>query len=306
MSTVTNISAQILRNSSYQTALTAAASSVTAETPTRADYNFVGWFTAQTGGDEINLTDLATETRTVYARWSASSYIITYNANGGTGSMTSQTVTAGGSVTLRPNAFTRDHYTFQGWAVSSGGGVAYADEATINNVNANITLYAVWQALPSYTVSYNANGGTGSIPSQTVYSDDPTVTLSNGTGFSRTGYTLTNWNTAANGSGTSYSLSQTISVSANIPLYAIWTENTYTVTYEPNGGTGGPYVDTITYTQAQSYTILSYAACGITKPTDMNFVEWNTNALGNGTTYLAGNNYTITGNLTIWAIWETV
>ena len=306
MSTVTNISAQILRNSSYQTALTAAASSVTAETPTRADYNFVGWFTAQTGGDEINLTDLATETRTVYARWSASSYIITYNANGGTGSMTSQTVTAGGSVTLRPNAFTRDHYTFQGWAVSSGGGVAYADEATINNVNANITLYAVWQALPSYTVSYNANGGTGSIPSQTVYSDDPTVTLSNGTGFSRTGYTLTNWNTASDGTGTSYSLGQTISVSANIPLYAIWTEITYTVTYEDNGGTGGPYVDTITYTQAQSYTILSYAACGITKPTDMNFVEWNTNALGNGTTYLAGNNYTITGNLTIWAIWETV
>ena len=304
MSTTTNISAQVLKTNTLQSALTAAASSVTAEIPTRTDYTFLGWYSAATGGEQINLSDQAASTRTIYGRWQSSTLTVTYNANGGTGTMLSQTIEYGGNITLRFNAFTREHYTFAGWAISSGGSVIYSDGATINNVTSNIVLYAVWQAVASWTVSYNANGGIGTIPSQTIYADDPYATLSNGTGFSRTGYILASWNTASDGSGTSYALSETIPISANKTLYAQWNETTYTVTYEDNGGTGGPYVDTITYTQAQSYTILSYIACGITKPTDTNFAQWNTNALGTGTTYNVGSTYTISSNLTIWAIWE--
>ena len=73
-------------------------------------------------------------------------YTVTFNANGGTGSMSSQTFTSGVSQKLSANAFTRSGYEFIGWATSSGGSVVYSDQQSIS-LSANKTLYAVWKVI---------------------------------------------------------------------------------------------------------------------------------------------------------------
>ena len=82
---------------------------------------------------------------TVTAQWEAQTYTITFNSNGGSGTMASQTKTYGVALTLRTNTFTRTGYSFAGWATSANGGVVYANRASFTG-NANTTLYAVWEA----------------------------------------------------------------------------------------------------------------------------------------------------------------
>lgn len=80
---------------------------------------------------------------------------VTYNSNGGTGTMQPQSVPSGSSITLRPNTFTKEGEYFMGWAISDGGTVVYNDSVTISNITESITLYAVW----GYQIVFNGNGG---------------------------------------------------------------------------------------------------------------------------------------------------
>ncbi len=74
---------------------------------------------------------------------SKTTYTVTFDANGGTGSVASITEVAGTEITLPENTFTKDGYIFAGWATSVDGDVSYSDKATIT-LTANITLYAKW------------------------------------------------------------------------------------------------------------------------------------------------------------------
>ena len=118
---------------------------------------------------------------------------MTFNANGGTGNTSPQTTNI--ATALTANTFTRTGYTFTGWnTAADGSGTSYADQATYP-FTADTTLYAQWTALPNHTVTFNANGGTGSTSPQTT--NVPTALTANA--FTRTGYTFTGWNTAADG-----------------------------------------------------------------------------------------------------------
>lgn len=144
-----------------------------------------------------------------------------YNANGGTGAPSAQTKLYGSNLTLSTTKPVRTGYTFAGWATSSTGAVIY-QPGGVYSTNAAVTLYAVWVA-NTWTVSYRSNGGTGTIEDQTkVY--DQTLTLSDGTGFSRTNHSLVNWNTMATGSGDSYEKGEVLSETFSQPLilYAQW------------------------------------------------------------------------------------
>ena len=79
----------------------------------------------------------------------------------------------------------------------------------------------------SYAVSYDANGGEGSIEGQTKYYNTALSPLRDGTGFTWANHTLLNWNTNASGTGTNYPLKGTLpaSVNSNITLYAVWKVN---------------------------------------------------------------------------------
>ena len=145
-------------------------------------------------------------------------YTIQYNANGGSGAPPSQQKTYGETLTLSSTKPTRSGYTFQGWATSASGSVAYAAGANYT-ANAAATLYAVWKAI-TYTVSYNANGGSGAPANQTK-THGVALTLSS-TKPTRTNYTFKGWGTSASAATVVYTAGASYTANAGITLYAIW------------------------------------------------------------------------------------
>lgn len=146
------------------------------------------------------------------------SYTVAYNANGGTGAPSSQTKWKDQALTLSSTKPTRTGYTFQGWATSASGAVAYAAGASYT-ANAAATLYAVWKA-NTYTVTYNANGGTGAPGSQTK-TYGVALTLSS-TKPTRANYTFKGWGTSASATTVSYAAGASYTTNAAITLYAVW------------------------------------------------------------------------------------
>lgn len=146
------------------------------------------------------------------------SYMVSFNANGGSGAPGNQTKWHDTAITLSSTRPTRTGYIFQGWATSSGGGVAYQPGAQYNS-NANITLYAVWKA-QTYTISYNANGGSGAPGNQTkTYGQ--TLTLSS-TRPSRANYNFLGWATSSGASTAAYQPGGSYTNNGNATLYAVW------------------------------------------------------------------------------------
>ena len=189
---------------------------------------------------------------------------------------------------------TRTGYTFSGWYTSASGGTKVGNGGDKYTPTKNITLYAHWSG-SSYTVSYNANGGSGAPSAQTkTYGVDLTLSSTKPT---RTGYTFSKWNTKSDGSGTSYNPGGKYTSNASVTLYAQWTPNTYTVTYNANGGSGAPSSQTKTY--GVDLTLSS------TKPTrtGYTFSKWNTKSDGSGTSYNPSGKYTSNASVTLYAQW---
>lgn len=146
------------------------------------------------------------------------SYKVTYNANGGSGAPASQTKWKNQTLVLSTTKPTRTGYTFQGWATTASGSVAYAAGANYT-ANAAVTLYAVWKAL-TYTVSYNANGGTGAPANQTK-TYGVALTLS-ATVPTRANYNFLGWGTSASATTVAYASKASYTKNAGITLYAVW------------------------------------------------------------------------------------
>ena len=223
------------------------------------------------------------------------SYTISYNANGGSGAPGSQTKTHGTDLTLSSTKPTRNGYNFVNWNTKSdGSGTNYASGATYNT-NANITLYAIWKTNSSggdtttkYTVSYNANGGSGT-PSNQTKPQGTNLVLSS-TKPTRSGYTFVNWNTKGDGTGKSYAPGATYSTDANLTLYAIWKTNAsggpvtkkYTIKFDANGGTGTTKEVVCDYGSKCTLTGNAFTRDGY------EFTGWNTKSDGNGVSYRDG------------------
>lgn len=146
------------------------------------------------------------------------SYTIKYDANGGTGAPSSQTKWYGQTLKLSTTKPTRTGYTFAGWSLAASGAVAYSAGGNYTS-NASTTLYAVWTPV-TYTVTYNANGGTGA-PSNQTKTYGKTLTLSN-TIPTKTDYVFKGWGTSASSTTVSYTAGGSYTGNTNITLYAIW------------------------------------------------------------------------------------
>lgn len=221
-------------------------------------------------------------------------YTLSYNANGGSGAPSSQTGTGVGSYTFPiSNAKpTRSGYTFLGWSLSSTATAASYQPGGSITLTASDILYAVWKA-NTYTVSYNANGGSGA-PSNQTKTYGVTLTLSN-TKPTRTGYTFSAWNTAQNGSGTSYAPGGSYTANAAVTLYAQWTANTYAVTFDAQGGSVTPASKSVTYGQP-------YGSLPVPVRAGYRFDGWFTVATG-GTQVTAETVVTVTTAQTLYAHW---
>ena len=153
-------------------------------------------------------------------------------------------------------------------------------------------------ALASYSVTYSANGGSGAPSTQTKYYGK-SLTLSS-TKPTRTNYTFSKWNTNSSGTGTSYSPGGSYTSNAALALYAVWKENTYTVTYNANNGSNAPSAQTKYATKNLTLTT--------SKPTrtGYSFAGWNTKADGSGTNYSSGGTYSSNASVTLYAKWTKI
>lgn len=171
----------------------------------------------------------------LYANWKPNNYKVRYNGNGATsGTMTDSSHVYDTSKVLTRNAYARTGYTFTGWNTKSDGkGTAYADGASVKNLTANkggvVTLYAQWKA-NSYTLTYDANGGTVSPSSKKLDYNEAYGTLPTPV---RKGYRFEGWYTAITG-GTKVS-SITKMGTKDTTIYARWTVNTLTINYHAEG-----------------------------------------------------------------------
>lgn len=264
-------------------------------------------------------------------------YTITYTMNGGTNSSSnpSNYNVLYGVTFANP---TRTGYTFKNWTIDGSvvTGINSGANATWSSIDdmytkcssrttGDKTVVANWTA-NTYTVNFNANGGSTPTASKTVTYDSTYGTLPTPT---RDGYDFNGWYTAASG-GTQVTSSSKVTITATQTLYAQWTIKTYTITYDGNGGTGVPGSQTkthgvdLTLSSIQptrvddvmpNYTVsfddidgyIQIAPRVGTGRTIYTFVGWDENksALTSGS-YAPGALYTTNASATLYAIWRGV
>lgn len=215
--------------------------------PTRSGYTFVRWNTkTDNTGTAYNpgATYTGNAALTLYAIWKQQ-YTITYDANGHGTAPAAVTVNAGNTVTLSNISATG--YRFDGWYTAASGGTKRGDANATYTPSASEKLYAHWTQY--WTVSYDANGGSGAPANQTKY-NGTNLTLSS-TAPTRTGYVFQGWGTSASTTTVAYQKGATYTGNAALSLYAVWT-----VAYEP------PSISSI-----QAFRIASNSATATASPT---------------------------------------
>jgi uncharacterized repeat protein (TIGR02543 family) len=216
--------------------------------------------------------------------------VITYDVNGGIGTAPTAITSPGSSTTL-PNGIglSKSGYSFGGWSLTETGTAVTSPYSS----SASRTLYAVWTA-NQYTITYNANGGSGSQTAGSYTTGAAATTLPATSTFTRTGYSFGGWATSA-GSKTPVT---TYSTSANTTFYAIWIRGTYNVRFLANGGVGS--METQTSSAAANLTANTFTFA------DRTFTRWNTSADGTGTNFINSQSYPFLANLNLYAQWGNV
>lgn len=204
---------------------------------TKADHTFDHWDTATDGSGTAYAAGQSYSTEanlTLYAIWKPNSYTITYEANGGTGTTESQSKSYGADLTLRANGFTppTGHHFSEWNTASDGSGISYPPGGTYTE-NASAVLYAIWER-DTYAVSFQPNGADGGTqaPQTKIYGSRLVIPAC---GYTRTGYSFSEWNTASDGTGTSYPAGSYYETNAAATLYAIWTKNNIPVYLNDSG-----------------------------------------------------------------------
>lgn len=252
---------------------------------------------------------------------------IDYNSQGGSavdqtrGSRSSNAASVSVSASVSTTVPTKTGYTFNGWnSKSDGSGTNYAagdsishtftrqatldhtetihgveyNHFTVSNQSHTTTIYAKWTVL-TYTVSYNANGGSGA-PSVQTKTYGVTLTLSS-TQPTRTGYTFLGWSTSSTATSATYSAGGSYTANAAATLYAVWQIITYTVSYNKgSNGTGTNSSATKTYNvtltlKGAQFTRTGYAQTG-----------WATSD-GGAQAYALGGSYTANASVTLYPVW---
>jgi uncharacterized repeat protein (TIGR02543 family) len=250
--------------------------SVSATPASRSGYTFDGWNTqtngqgtARASGSSFTMSNANVE---LYARWTAQSFAVSFNANDGIAAPDNISGTTDSTVTIPSTIPTRTGYDFLGWnTLQVGTGIAYQVGSTLTMPPNNLVLWAQWQPR-KFTVVYNVNGGVTNAPVSKLAATDSSVQAASTTP-SRVGYQFVSWNSEVDGSGVSASAGANFSMPpSDVTLFALWSAVIYTVTYEANGGRDVP--------AAQSAGTDSTVTVSPTAPNrpGHTFSGWNTQA----------------------------
>ncbi len=282
-------------------------------TPTRTGYTFAGWYDGA-GGTGNKVTDVTivqtASDHTLYAKWTINAYTVSYDGNGSTDGTVPDAVTGDYDTELTMPGNTgnlvKTGYTFAGWNTSEDGSGTRYDVGDNMPITEDTTLYAQWTANP-YTVTFDPESGDVNPVTQTkqygssygegadgeVVEGLPTPT--------RTGYTFAGWYDGAGGTGNKVTDVTIVQTASDHTLYAKWTINAYTVSYDGNGSTDGTVPDAVTGDYDTELTMPGNT--GNLVKTGYTFAGWNTSEDGSGTRYDAGDSMTITADITLYAQW---
>ena len=294
-------------------------------TPTWRGHRFLNWNTDPSREGityiaEDRIEDIDNNV-TLYAQWEPlPEFNVIYDANGGENAPTDpngpyyeyETVTV-----LGKGAMTKPGYKFTGWkTISEEDVVDYepGDEIEAPPGGGYVTLIAQWEAV--YTVKYDRNGGTGTVPADAnEYSEGDAVTVKEKGSISKGSDRFIGWNTRADGDGVwlqpgeEFEIPDDVLADLNaennsITLYAQW-KPVYTVTYNKNGSTGGsaPTDKNSPYLAGDDVTVLG--SNGLTK-TGYTFMGWSTRSDGTGDVYHQNDHFRMpSANVTLYAIWQS-
>ena len=199
--------------------------------PTKEGFTFDGWYEDSTFSKKFDFNTPITDNMTLYAKWIENKYTLTFDANGGTGSMTPKTDLTG-EYTLPANGFTAPSgKQFKGWSLTTAG-----ETVTKVDMTENRTVYAIWEDIPvvTYTLTFDANGGSGTMAPITDLTGEYTLP-SNGftapSGKQFKGWSLT----------TAGEIVTKVDMTENRTVYAIWEDIIYS--YEFLESTGEQTID---------------------------------------------------------------
>ena len=256
--------------------------------PTKEGFTFDGWYEDSTFSKKFDFNTPIASNRTLYANWIENKYTLTFDANGGTGSMTAKTGLTG-EYTLPANGFTAPSgKQFKGWSLTTDGAIVTKVDMTENK-----KVYAIWENIPvvTYTLTFNANGGSGTMAPIANLTGEYTLPANEFTAPS--GKQFKGWSLSTDGA-----IVTKVDMTENKTVYAIWEDIpvvTYTLTFNANGGSGTmtPIADL-----TGEYTLPSN---GFTAPSGKQFKGWSLTTDGETVTKV-----NMTENRTVYAIWEDI
>lgn len=194
-------------------------------TPTRTGYSFDGWFTSASGGSRVAESTNVTSTsdHTLYAHWSEKTVTLYYNANGGSVSPTSKSVTYNHSYGSLATP-SRTGYSFTGWYTAASGGSVVSSSTTVTSTGDH-TIYAHWSAnsYPCY-VYYRSTNGTdlGSTTLTEVYGTTRTVYPIDVTGYAKPSSQSVTWDSTSSKSVTFYYTPNSAATPQNVFSGSLW------------------------------------------------------------------------------------
>ena len=276
--------------------------------PTFSDvgFHFVDWNTSADGtgtayqdGAEYDFT---LGNLTLYAQWAPNTVTFYENDSGSDTIHSVESDSVAAPLTLFADlapAFANPGYAFAGWSTSAnGGGTSYANGATYDFTLGNLDLYAQWTA-NTYTVAFDAGGGTVATSSATYTTGSAPLTLPSPT---QQGFSFDGWFSAPTG-GTPIGLAgASFTPTASTTLYAQWTAlPVWQMSFGANGATG-----TMPTLQAQQDTLITVpSGADLTRP-GFSFVGWNTAPDGSGASYAAGQSVALTAPVELYAQWRAL
>jgi len=284
---------------------------------TKLGHTFAGWTLSSANTGQVysagNTYTLGLVGITLYAKWTAIPYTVTYQSTDATSGTAPLDQSAQGiqniynigqnAPILANSSLVRIGYSFGGWADNyPRTGTIYQSGGTYPITTNNVALYPIWTP-NTYTVTYNVNSASGS-PSKATdsYTTAGTaITLATVGTMTKTGYAFTGWGRTA----VSTPITGTLTVTTDTTLYAQWTIQSYAITYLPGTyGTGTvPNQGNVLY--GSTFTLAT--PTGLTGTDGTNsyaFVAWDD---GSGTTYAAGKSYLVAAApVSLTALWTRI
>lgn len=276
-------------------------------------YEFTGWYTEQDGSGTFyadrstvkNLRKTNGANVYLYAAWKPITYKISYELAGGRNASGNPSLYTAEKPMVPLYDPTRTGYKFMGWFLEQEHRTQVTEINT--GIAGDLTLYAKWKA-KTYSIAFDANGGTGTMETLAKREYDKTYSLPENA-FKRKGYHFLSWNTKPDGSGITYEnlakvKNLTASSGAVVTLYAIWKPKTYHIVFDANGGAG-----TMTALSKRVYDTVYRLPANTFVRDKYDFKGWNTKADGTGMTFADGaevKNLSASSGavVTLYAVWE--